>query len=164
MKLLRNSTFWWGMLIVIAAAGLGAAVYLAWIELDQTLGPFPTQHWLTWTGTGIIAINVPLFYFLRVRIPSAYKGLLRLHVLGNLLGAALITVHFSTMLRWAFPADLETGVLLFTAVFISVLSGFILRFGLTRKGRGGWKFLHGAIALTFYLVVIMHILHGLGVL
>ena len=84
---------------------------------------------------------------------------------GNLIASVAIVIHFSHQLTrppHAFPS-LGTGIALIIALLISVITGFVIRFQLVQKGYKSWRSTHTAVILSFYIIAIIHILHGAGV-
>ena len=91
------------------------------------------------------------------------RGMLKIHVFGNLLSVTMISIHFAhqvTRPASNYP-ELGTGIVLYSAMILLVSTGFLQYFGLAKSKIKAIKFLHPAIALTFYLTIIMHILHGI---
>lgn len=75
----------------------------------------------------------------------------------------LISIHFTQQISrppQSYP-DLGTGIALYASMILLVASGFLLRFrglkGLSRPMR----YLHTGITLSFYLIILIHVLHGL---
>jgi hypothetical protein len=89
--------------------------------------------------------------------------MLRVHVLGNLLSVMLVSIHFAhqvTRPPTNYP-DLGTGVVLYSSMVLLVSTGFMLNFGFGKRFIKQLRFLHPSLALTFYLTIIQHIIHGL---
>jgi hypothetical protein len=86
---------------------------------------------------------------------------------GNLLAFALISVHFASQISRpaAHYPNLGTGLALYVALILLVGTGISQRFHLTQKIKPQtYRFLHTGAAVTFYLIIVIHILHGLGIL
>ena len=165
-KTIRSGAFWMALLIVIVAILLIVATWLGWFRLSTVLWGESIHHWFSFIGAGFIGIYLPIYAILKRRYPRSSKILLPIHVFGNLLAFTFISIHFSHHLTrppQAFP-DLGTGIALYTSVVILVITGFVLRFHLVSKGWNSWRWLHTGIMLSFYLVIALHILHGLGVI
>jgi DMSO/TMAO reductase YedYZ heme-binding membrane subunit len=83
-----------------------------------------------------------------------------------MLSFLLISIHFWGQLgRPAqFYPDLGTGIVLYIVMVLLVWTGFSERFQILPKLGRKWKFLHINMATAFYLVILVHILHGLGLL
>lgn len=152
-----------GILLVAAIIGLGIALYLGVLNGRFRLGPYFLYHWLAWAGTAYIAIFIPVSRYLRSRNPRRYVTLLRLHVLGNLVSILFITLHLSQQLSRAQLPDLGTGVSLYVIVVLSLATGILLRFGFLSSRRSWWRYVHTGLATGFYIIILIHILHGVGV-
>ena len=162
---IRSFAFWIALFIVIVAVLFIIATRLGWFRLSGVLWGESIHHWFSYTGAGFIGIYLPIYAILKRRNPRSLKTLLPIHVFGNLVAFAFISIHFSHHLTrppQAFP-DLGTGVALYAAAVILVITGFVLRFQLVAKGWRSWHWLHTGIMLSFYLIIVMHILHGLGI-
>lgn len=120
-------------------------------------------HWIGWAGTLYIAFATPVYPVVKRRHPHSIGKALYLHVVGNLLAVLLVSIHFAhqvTRSASSYP-DLGTGVVLYAAMVLLVSSGFVLVSGVGKKLVRQIRFLHPAFALTFYTVIIMHIIHGI---
>ena len=86
---------------------------------------------------------------------------------GNLFAFALISLHFTSEISRPieyFP-NLGTGLALYIALILLVVTGIFQRFPLSLKTKAQtYRFLHTGAAVTVYLIIVIHILHGLGVL
>ncbi len=129
------------------------------------------SHWLSIIGTIGIAVATPLFSVLKNSSASAYVKMTRIHVYGNLIFFTLITVHFAAQISRPpsnFP-ELGSGVAMFLAMTAQIVSGFTQRFRSQRplykrvfKPKTN-KFVHASLVMVFYLVILFHVLHGLGI-
>jgi len=134
-----------------------------------------------WVALTIILVTTILsiatfFRWLHLRLrrnPKLVKTLIKIHVFGNLIAVMLISIHYAQQMgRPAqFYPELGTGLTLYIVMFILVATGFLHRFGILGKlGRYRIilphqnRFLHIAITLTFYIVIIVHALRNMGVL
>src|SRR3989337_2040325 len=81
----RDAYFWFALLIVLVTIILSVANYFRYLQLHFYVGPFFFHHWLSLTGTLLVAFFVPAFYVLRRRYSRRGGTLIRLHCLGNLL-------------------------------------------------------------------------------
>ena len=161
-----NWELWVSAVIVLLTAFLMFAYYNRWFSFAERIGPFRLIHYVAFAGTLYIAFGVVLFVVLKRRTPSKYKMLLRVHVFGNLLSFLFVSLHFAGQLGR--PADfypeLGTGLALYIGMVLLVATGFALRFHVFRGlGPATSRFVHAAMALGFYLIIVVHILHGLGV-
>jgi len=137
------------------------------IHFGFFVGPFRLNHWFVWIGTVYVALAVPVIAVLKRKRPNTYKTLIRVHVFGNLLAFLLISIHFAGQIGRpaAFYPNLGTGLVLYIAMIILVGTGVLQRFHLVPSIKPQtYRFLHTSSAVTFYLVIGVHILHGLGIL
>ncbi len=156
-----------GPLAVVAVAVVGMAlVGTGTVDLHFLAGGWFAHHWLAWAGALFIAIYTAAFYVLKSRKREGYDTLLHVHVYGSLLSAALVALHFTQhVTRPAeFYPDLGTGLVLFSALIVSVITGFLIRFRWLRDGVREWRLFHTGAAGAFYLAVVVHVLQGLRVL
>src|SRR3972149_1461191 len=112
-----------------------------------------------------IAFFTPAYYFLKRRYPRKIKNLLMAHVFGSLLSVMFVSIHFIQELSrppQSFP-ELGTGIVLYPAMILLTLTGFFLRFHATNLARQ-WRFIHTSVAITFYLIILVHVLHGLQII
>jgi hypothetical protein len=163
---LRNLYFWAAVVIVLVTVYLSFGEYVGWFQLGSFVGQFRLNHWLGWTGVVLVATYTPLYHFLKRRYPKRAQTLLGTHVISNLLAFMLISVHFTSQLgRPAqFYPDLGTGIVLYSIMIILVITGFTQRFRIATNLGRKWRFLHTSMATSFYVVILVHILQGLGFL
>ena len=120
-------------------------------------------HWIGWAGTLYIAFATPLHPITKRRATRHMGKTLKVHVVGNLVAVLLVSIHFAhqvTRPAGSYP-DLGTGVVLYAAMVLLVASGVVLMSGVGKRLFRQMRFLHPALALTFYLVIVMHIIHGI---
>jgi len=169
----KDPNFWAAFTIILVTTILSMATFFRWIQLRFQVGPFYFTHWLGWIGALFIAFYTPIYYILKRRNPRLIKTLVKIHVFGNLLAVMLISIHYAQQMgRPAqFYPELGTGLTLYIVMFILVVTGFLHRFGILDKlGRYRIflphqnRFLHIAITLTFYIVIIVHALRNVGIL
>ena len=88
--------------------------------------------------------------------------MLNVYVIGNLLAATLVSIHFAQQVTRPISnySELDTGIVLYAAVILLVSCGFMVRFGLGSRFKQ-LRFIHTSVAVTFYLTIIMHIIHGI---
>ena len=162
----KNTTFVVSLTLIIITIILSIATYNRWLELRFEVGPVYFSHLLGWIGTLFIAVYSPIYYYLKRRNPNKLKTLLNIHSFGNLIAFIFISMHFAQQMgRPAdyFP-DLGTGLALFIAVCTLVTTGILRRFQLGKQFIGYYRTLHIGATMTFYIIVIIHILHGIGVI
>ncbi len=164
--LVRNPVLLLGPGIVVLTALLGVAVYYRWINVRMDLGPFPLHHWMSWTGATFIAIFNPVYAVWKRRSLTQYSRAVTTHVIGNLLAFTLISVHFAHHLGRPPQAEPEgnTGLVMYLSVMALVVTGFILRFRLVRQGLRFVRYVHSSFITTFYIIVVVHMLVGLGMI
>ena len=161
----KEKDFWVAIAILIATIAVMLTVVLHIIRVNQIIGPFRLSHWFVWTGTLYIAIAVPTIAILKKRHPQRYKILFRTHVFGNLLAFILISLHFASQISRPSLPELGTGIFLYIAMVLLVGTGFLQRFQLLPSIKTqSYRFIHMGSAVAFYLIIIVHILHGLAIL
>ena len=120
-------------------------------------------HWIGWIGTLYIAFATPFYPIIKRRFPLHINKILNIHVLGNLLGILLVSIHFANHLTRpasSYP-DLGTGLVLQITMILLLAIGLVMLLGLGRKLFKQIHFLHPAYAITFYTVIVIHILQDL---
>jgi hypothetical protein len=162
----RGNKFYIAVALVLAIIALSIGNYLRWWDLHFYVGPLYFHHWLSFTGAGYIAIFTPIYSIIKRRSPWRFRTLLNIHVFGNLVAFLLISIHFTQQIgRPAqFAPTLGTGIALYTIVAIMVITGFVQRFKLVGSSLKSWRFVHASLSLSFYIVVIIHVLHNLGII
>jgi hypothetical protein len=166
MKFLRDSSFWLAIFFLLASLYFSLATVFRWLDIRFRIGPYFVTHWLSWIGTLFIAVYTPLYYVVKRRSPLILKYLIPIHMFGNLLSFMFISMHFFQQITrpTQFYPDLGTGVALYLVMVILVSTGFLHRFqilGDTAPHQN--RYLHISITLAFYIVILIHILQGIGV-
>jgi hypothetical protein len=165
MKVLKSIEFWAAFSIIIAAVALMIMVNLRWIRFIDPIGPFRVMHWFVWIGTLYIAFVVPSIAILKKRFSNRYLMLFRIHIFGNLLAFVLVSLHFASQISrspTAYP-QLGTGLALYIIMILLVFTGFTHRFQLIPQIKSQTrKFVHVGLTFSFYLIIGIHILHGLN--
>jgi len=163
----KDGEFWLATSLIFVTIAVAVIVYLRLFNLNFLVGPFRLTHWFTWIGTLFIAIYTPIYHVAKRKAPTKLKTLLRIHVFGNLFSFMLITAHFAQQISRpadTFP-DLGTGLILYVAMPLLVLTGYLQRFRVLKSMKPQTtRFVHVAMALTFYITIVVHILHGLNIL
>ena len=166
MGLLKKFDCWLASLIILLTAVLVVGRALNWYNLVFFVGPFRVSHWLVLIGSTYVAIATPAFSILKKRFQARYESLVRFHVIGNLSAFLLVTIHFTsqaTRSAASYP-QLGTGLALYIVMLLLVASGFLYRFRIiTRLNLGTNRFVHVGVALSFYILIGIHVLHGLGI-
>jgi len=161
-----KTPFWIAVILLIATAFLMLAIATRTIDLHFYIGPFYAHHWLSWTGTTLIAIFTPTYHWLKKRKPQSYKTLLSSHVFINLISFMFVSIHFTHQITRPaqFYPDLGTGIVLYASVLLLVITGFFSRFGILKSKARSLRFIHLSVTVTFYLIILIHILHGLNII
>lgn len=163
----KEKGFWVATALLILTIALMLVVILHWVSISVYLGPFRLNQWFVWIGAVYVAIAVPVIAVLKKRRPQRYKTLFRTHVFGNLLAFMLISLHFASQISRpasSYP-DLGTGLVLYIAMLLLVGTGFLQRFQLRSSIKPqSYRFVHMGSAFAFYLIIIVHILHGLAII
>jgi hypothetical protein len=166
-KVLKSLEFWAALSIIITVVCLMIADNLGWIHFGFFVGPFRANHWFVWIGTLYIAFTVPIVAILKRRYLSKFLALFRVHIFGNLLAFLLISLHFAGQISRPaeFYPDLGTGLALYIIMLLLVVTGFTHRFQLIPRIMSQTrKFVHVGLSFSFYIIIGIHILHGLGFL
>ena len=163
---LKNRSFATFLILVVIAIILSVATYNELLDLRFEVGPIYFTHLLSWIGVLFIAVYSPIYYYLKRRNPSKLKTLLNVHSFGNLIAFIFISMHFAQQMGRPpdFFPNLGTGLALFIAVCTLATTGILRRFQLGKQYMGYYRTLHTGATMTFYIIVIIHILHGLGVI
>ena len=159
--------FWAALSIIIIAFCLMVADNLGWISFGFFVGQFRANHWFVLLGTLYIAFAVPIIALSKRRYPSRFAILFRVHVFGNLLAFLLVSLHFAGQIGRpaAFYPQLGTGLALYIIMILLVATGFTHRFQLLSRIKSQTrKFVHVGPTFSFYIIVGIQILHGLGFL
>ena len=162
----KGKDFWAATALLIATITVILVVILHWVSIGFLVGPFRLSHWFGWIGTIYVAFTVPAIAILK-RHPQRYRTLLRTHVLGNLVAFMLTSLHFAGQISrpaTVYP-ELGTGLALYIAMVLLVGTGFLQRFQLAPSIKPeSYRFVHIGSAFAFYLIILVHILHGLAIL
>ena len=153
--------------IILITVILMVAYYNRWFSLAYPVGPFRAIHYLAFAGTLYIAISVPLIAYFKRRYPQKWGALTKTHMFMNLFAFLLISLHFAGQVgRPAnFYPEFGTGLALYIAMVLQVATGLAFRFNEKRFLKPMTnRFLHVGLALLFYIVIIIHTLHGLNII
>jgi hypothetical protein len=161
-----NLTLYIALLLVIITPILMFMVYTRFLNLHIYVGPFYIHHWLSLTGTLFIALFTPYYVYAKRQNPLKLKTLLKIHVFGNLIAVMFVSIHFTQQISRPaqFYPDLGTGIVLYASLILLVLTGFLLRFRIAKTYGKTTRFLHASVTVAFYLIIVVHILHGLGII
>ena len=159
MERLRELDLWVSIAIILFTALLAAAVVFYRSSFSFSVGSLPLTHLLTLIGGLWIAFVTPAYVVLMHRRPLKIKTWIRLHLYGNLIAFALISVHFT---YWIINVSfIGTGTALFLSVLLLVVTGLLQRFNIAPSSRRQVRFLHVSMTTAFYLILIIHILSHL---
>jgi hypothetical protein len=164
------------MLLAICAIIIVTVIIEAFIFLRVYRFPFvqvtvlgathSLTHWIGWIGTIYIAIATPAQPLIKRRTPIHLRKSLPIHMMGNLLAVLLVSIHFAHQITRSasnYP-ELGTGVVLYATMILLVATGAIAFSGIAKGQVKKLHFLHASFALTFYTVIVVHILHGLSII
>jgi len=167
MSIIKKLEFFSAVSILVVAIFFLVATYLDWLDFGFVIGSYRLHHWLVWIASLYIVFAIPIYAMLKRRYSAKIRKLLGFHVFGNLTAFVLISIHFSSQISRpaAFYPDLGTGLALFLSMLCLVATGFFQRFGIIKRVKPQtYRLIHVGLALSFYLIIGIHILHGLGVL
>jgi hypothetical protein len=165
VKILKRLGLTLALFLVLISLFLMALIYFDWISVGFVVGPYRFHHWSVLIGSFYIAIVSPFFSVLKRSKPDSLRNLFRVHVFGNLLAFLLVSVHFAGQLSrpLEYYPDLGTGVGLLGAMSLLVFTGFFLKYGLSAGGSyKSVRVIHVLAVFSFYLVIVVHALHGFG--
>jgi hypothetical protein len=163
LKYSENLEFWLAFIILLATAIFSVTAFALWYSLTFFVGPYLFIHWLGIIASVFIVVSNPFYYVLGKRI-SRSKTILRIHVFGNLFAFLLVSLHFAQNVgRLAeTPQRLAEGVALYFVLFITVATGFIVRFH-SKKARVT-KIIHKYALIVLLFILLIHALEGFNLL
>jgi len=150
--------------IIILVASIFLHIWrLPFVQVEFLGITHSSIHWMGWIGTIYLVFATPVYPIIKRKYPRYLNRSLNVHVIGNLLALSFISIHFAQQVTR--PAsnypDLGTGVVLYAAMLLLWISGLLMVSGLGKKLSKQIRFLHPAYAVTFYTVIIMHIIQDL---
>jgi hypothetical protein len=167
MKYLRELDFWLSSIIILFTILLSVATYQRWFNLNFFVGPLRFTHWLAIIGTLFIAFFTPTYYSLKRKYPKKVKNLLKIHIFGNLFSFLVISIHYAQQVGRPprFYPDIGTGLVLYIVMPLLVATGFLHRFKILKSVKPHLnRFFHVSVTITFYLVILVHILQGFHII
>jgi hypothetical protein len=167
MKLRKNFDFWSTSFLYFITFCLSIATYFRWFNFRFQIGPYYFTHWLSWIGSLFIALFTPTYYYLKRFRPKLLSKLIRIHMFGNLFSFMFISIHFFQQISRPprFYPDLGTGLALYIVMLFLVATGFFHRFQILPSSIPHHnRFIHISITLTYYIIIIVHILQGLNII
>lgn len=104
----RKFLVFFSCLIVVVTLILVVAIFLhvwrlPYVQIEVFGISNSTVHWIGWIGTIYVAFATPFYPVIKRRFPLYLKKILNIHVLGNLLGVLLVSIHFAIQVTR--PAD-----------------------------------------------------------
>ncbi len=165
MNILKRLGLTVALFLVLVSLILMGLIYFDLVSTGFMVGSYRFHHWNVLIGTFYLAVVTPFFAVLKRSKPESLRNLFRVHVFGNLVAIMLISVHFASQLSrpLEFYPDLGSGVGLFSAMGLLAFTGFFLRFRLTvGRMRRLVRWVHVLAVVSFYLVIVLHALHGFG--
>ena len=153
------------LLLVLTSLILMGLIYFDLISVGFILGPYRFHHWSVIISSFYLAIITPIFAVLKRIKPESNRKLMKVHIFGNLIAFMLVSIHFAGQLSrpLEFYPDLGSGVGLYAAMSLLVLTGFVLRYSLVSGGlRKLLRVIHVLSVVSFYLVIVIHALSGFG--
>jgi hypothetical protein len=164
---LKRSGLVMGSSLVLISLILMVVIYFDFVDVGFVVGSYRFHHWSVILGSFYVAVVTPFFSLLKRSKPDSLRTFFRIHVFGNLLAFLLVSVHFAGQLSRpvAFYPELGSGVGLFITMSLLVFTGFFLRYGLVTGGlRRSLRVIHVLAVLSFYSVIVIHALHGFGII
>ena len=86
-----------------------------------SIGSLTLTHWAAYIGGFWIALFTPIYYAIKHHSPKHLKSMLKIHVFGNLVAFALITIHYTY--QESIASFLGTGTALYVAVLALIITG-----------------------------------------
>ena len=165
-SIFRNIYFWLSIVLLVITDILFIGTIFDWFDFGIVIGDYRLNHWLGWLGFLFILIHVPLFVSLKRKYSNRIRFFLGIHVLGNLLAYMGITVHFASQISRPaqFYPDLGTGIALYFFMSTLIVTGFLQRFNLLSNYRKSWRFLHTSSVFGLFVIIVLHILHGINII
>jgi hypothetical protein len=155
------------MVTIVVEALLFLRVYrLPFVQVTFLGATHSLIHWIGWGGTLYIFFAALVQPIVKLKAVSHLRSSLNLHMIGNLLGVLLISIHFAQQVTR--PAAnypiLSTGIVLYPTMVMLAATGIITYSSIMARYAKSLRFLHAAFAVTFYIVIIVHILHGVSMI
>jgi len=154
-------------IIIVATAIIEASILLRifrlpFIRITILGATYSLSHWVGWIGTLYIAINTPAQPIIKRKAPRHYRTMRSIHMTGNLLAVLLVSLHFAQQVTRS-AINLGSGIVLYSTIILLVSTGIAMYSNIARKLTKQLHFLHPAFAILFYLVIVVHIIHGISV-
>jgi len=135
---------------------------LPFVQLTFLGATHSLTHWIGWIGTLFIAFSTPAQPIVKRKFPEHMQTILKIHMIGNLIAVLLVSVHFAHQVtRPGYSLnDFDTGIILYAAMILLVTTGFVMYSGIAKRFYKKGLFLHPAFAISFYMIIIMHIIRN----
>ncbi len=170
MNIGKHIDFLSALSIIIVAIALSAIIYNHTLIVNMVILNMRFSHMLSIIGTIGIAVATPLFTVMKRSYPASWTKIIRFHIIGNLVFFTLIVYHFSSQISRSTLPDLGTGLAMFGAMSLQIAFGFTQRFASQRKigdrtiSLKTVKFIHASLVMVFYLIILIHVLHGFKII
>ena len=159
----RDPNFWVVVAMVLIAIGIIFFTYSEMYPVETPVGPLPFHHWMSISGASIITVLIPAYILLKRYNQHLRKSLFKIHIYGNLFAFLLISIHFAHHTSEGIDPviDTGTGFLQYGVVLLLITTGIIRRFQFASVYSQAWRFLHAGLTISFYLIIINHIIRAL---
>jgi hypothetical protein len=156
----RNIRIFLSFTAVAVGLVLALLSYLGLIPLGYKLGPYWLNHWLGWFSMGLIIIYVPIFVILKKRNPKIYHKLMKVHEVGFIIAFILVSLHIGAQIRRVFPPEIGTGIAAYVSLLALVVTGIMRKNQILATRMGTLRFLHMSMAVSFFLVIVFHVIRA----
>jgi len=156
----RNIRIFLSFTAVAVGLVLALLSYLGLIPLGYKLGPYWLNHWLGWFSMGLIIIYVPIFVILKKRNPKIYHRLMKVHEVGFIIAFILVSLHIGAQIRRVFPPEIGTGIAAYVSLLALVVTGIMRKNQILATRMGTLRFLHMSMAVSFFLVIVFHVIRA----
>lgn len=172
MPIGKHFDFLFALSIVLIAIVISVVIYDQILVVNFSFLTMRFSHILSIIGTIGIAVATPLFIVVKRSHPTSWTRIIRFHIFGNLVFFALIVYHFASQMARSssnFP-DLGTGLAMFVAMSLQIAFGFTQRFasqvsiGDRMINLKTVRFVHASLVMVFYLIILIHVLHGFKII
>jgi len=157
---MKRISIWLSFAAVAVGLVLAILSYLRLIPLGYKLGPYWLNHWMGWLSFGFIIIYVPIFIILKRKNIKIYGTLIRVHAVGFIAAFMLVSLHIGLQISRVFPPELGTGIAAYVCLLVLVVTGIIQRNQMLTQRTSVLRFLHLSMVISFFLVIIFHIIRA----
>ena len=163
-SLIRNRHFWAAIALLLVAVAIIIITYIRVYSPEIMVGPLQLYHWASVIGAGIVVVFIPLYAYVKRKYPKTRRFLFNAHMYVNLFAFLFISMHFGVIGQIKPGVDTGTGFMQFVVVVLLIFTGIIRRFQLWPGQSNIWKFLHVSLMVTFYIMLLNHIIGAVGLL